>query len=281
MTKTRKRGETVRRLSLSRVYWLSITVALVIVALAARRRLVAPFAVDEAWARIQRDGVMRVGMDASYPPFELEEQGQFSGLDVDLARALADGWGVEVQFANIHFDGLYDALETHNVDLIISALPWDRMRTQDVLYSYAYLNAGQVLLALREDGQIDGIESLDGQTVAVELGAQAHQLARQLARDHGLDLEIAAEREPEDVLALVREGRAIALICDYVMAYEYMQSFPELTIVGEALSDEPFVIAARLDSPSLMAQVNAALLEWGGDGRLQEIKRLWLGPASG
>ena len=97
--------------------------------------------------RILASGVLRVGMDASYPPFETENaDGTCAGYDVDLARALAARWGVRAEFVNVHLDGLYDALRAGKCDVIISAIPYDRTMTRDVLYSTAYLNAGLVLV---------------------------------------------------------------------------------------------------------------------------------------
>jgi ABC-type amino acid transport substrate-binding protein len=238
------------------------------------------WAEDESWARIQNTGLLRVGMDASYPPFEVvDDTGQFTGLDVDLARMLAQRWGVGVQFASVHFDGLYDALKTERFDLIISALPYDRTMTRDVLYSHSYFNAGQVLVARRDDPRWPGQEDLDGLTVAVELGAEAHQLARQLARDQGWQVEVLPQREPDAVAAQVTEGRADLLICDRVTAYGLTKQHAELAIVGEPLTDEPYVIAARPGATTLMAEVNAALTDWRNDGTLEALQTRWLGGA--
>ncbi|MCJ7620524.1 MAG: transporter substrate-binding domain-containing protein, partial [Anaerolineae bacterium] len=65
---------------------------------------------DETWERIQRDGVMRVAVDASYPPFEyIDVAGNLVGYDIDLAHELGRSFGVDVEFVIISFDGLYDA----------------------------------------------------------------------------------------------------------------------------------------------------------------------------
>jgi ABC-type amino acid transport substrate-binding protein len=232
---------------------------------------------DETWARIQRDGVLRVGMDASYPPFELvDDAGQFSGYDVDLATALAERWGVTPVFVNIHFDGLYDALRTEKVDLIVSALPYDRTLTRDVLYSQSYFNAGQVLVAPAAAG-ISGVADLAGRRVAVELGAEGHQLLRQMVRDDGLAVNIVACREAEEVPALLAAGGADATVCDRVTAETYVAADPDLQIVGPALSDEPYVIATGYEARQVMEAVNAALDEWRADGRLGTWEARWFG----
>ena len=240
-----------------------------------------PLGSDRAWERVTQEGMLHVGMDASYPPFEnVDDDGQFVGLDVDLAQALGQRWGVEVVLVNIHFDGLYDAIEAGRCDVIISALPFDRMLTQDVLYSQSYFNAGHVLLTRPGTGILSA-DDLQGHTVAVELGAGSHQLAKLLQRDRGIDLEILALREADQVLAALRDGtadgggQADALICDRVTAYGYHHQAPELLILEPALSEEPLVIAAPIDAHRLMAEINAALSEWLLDGTLDAWQAQW------
>ncbi len=231
---------------------------------------------DETWQRIQEQGVVRVGMDASYPPFEwIDEQGEFVGYDVDLARELARRWDVEVQFFDIHFDGLYDALRAEKVDLLVSALPYDRTLTQDILYSEPYFNAGQVLVVPREEVSIRTVEDLEGKRTAVELGARAHQLLLQLARDQGLSAEVVTGRQAEEIFAFLREGDVDALICDRVMAYEHMEE-EEFLIVEPPLTSAPFVMAARADSPVLIKEVDEAIQVWRADGFLSDLEVRWL-----
>lgn len=231
---------------------------------------------DNTWQRIQKEGVLRVGMDASYPPFEwIDDQGEFVGYDVDLARELARRWGVEVQFFSIHFDGLYDALRAERVDLLISALPRDHTLTEDILYSEPYFNAGQVLVVPEGEASIRALEDLEEKRVAVELGAEAHQLLLQLVRDRGLAIEIVTGRHAEEIFSFLGEGSVDALICDRVTAYEYVRE-GVFHIVEPPLTSTPFVMAARADSPALVREVDEAIEAWREDGFLDDLKERWL-----
>lgn len=260
-----------------KITWATLTLGLALLIALASRLVGGALRRDEVWARIQREKVLRVGMDASFPPFEMvDAEGRFSGLDVDLALELGRRWSVEVRFVNVSFDGLYDALKMNKFDLIISALPYDRTLTRDLLYSPSYFNAGQVLLARGDDPALRSFDDLEGKSVAVELGSEAHQLVRRLARDKGMHIEILAEREPEGALALLRQGKADALVCDRVTAYAYLRDAEDLRLVGPPLTDEPYVIAARLDAPVLMEQVTQALEEWRANGLLDELLKKWL-----
>ena len=233
---------------------------------------------DDTWTRIQHDALLRVGTDASYPPFELvDEQGEYAGYDIDLAYYLADRWSVEVQFVNISFDGLYDALLAGKCDLIISALPYDRTKTRDVGYSQTYFDAGQVLVASSEDTSIQGVEDLNGKRVAVELGAEGHQLARQLARDKGLNIEVEPLQETLEVFEALRAGEADALIVDKVTALQYQGSGYPIRLVGEPLTSDPYVIAVPEEAPLTLEAVDEALTEWRTDGVLDDLTQHWFG----
>ncbi len=232
----------------------------------------------ETWDQIQAQGVLRVGMDASYPPFEwVDENGTFHGYDVALAEELARRWGVQVVFVNIHFDGLYDALYTQRVDLLLSALPYDEMLTRDARYSQPYFAAGQVLLVPQADTTTEAPADLRAGRVAVEMGATAHQLARSLDRDRALGWQVLPFRELDEAAAAVASGQADALLCDRVSALALLAAHP-LRMAGEPLTDEPFVIAVSPDAPRLLREVDAALADWSADGTLQRLAQEWLMP---
>ena len=79
---------------------------------------------DGTLAQIQQRGTLRVGLDASFPPFEnIAADGQIVGLDVDIAQAIATDLGVEPELVNIGFDGLYDALLARRVIWLFPACP--------------------------------------------------------------------------------------------------------------------------------------------------------------
>ena len=256
--------------------WLIAFLPAVAIVWLARDAVMTRLAGDETWDRIRSTGVLRVGVDASYPPFEwVEKDGTFLGYDIALATALAAKWQVSPQFVNVHFDGLYDALATHKFDLIISALPYDRTMTQEVLYSHSYYNAGQVLV-VNSGSQVHSLSQLAGMRAAVELGSEAHQLLRRLVRDEGLSVEIVAVRTIDEAANTLHAEQVDALVCDRVTAYELSGSLGNLELVDPPLTDEAFVIATRVDSPDLMREIDVAIAAWRDDGFLAALQERWL-----
>ncbi len=256
------------------VRWM-IAGGVVVLLVAAGLSLARGRADDGALERVQAGRVLRVGLDASFPPFEtLDAAGEVSGVDADLARALAARLGAEPTFVNIGFDGLYDALLADKVDVVISGLPYDARRTQDVIYSPPYFNAGQVLVARAGDTALDGSQALAGRTVAVEWGSQADMEARRLKQTIA-GLSILSRPTAQDALQALAAGQADAAIADGVSARQFMRSNAGQVRVVETLTDEPYVIASRARSRRLAEAIDRALLDLRESGELDRLIERW------
>lgn len=233
--------------------------------------------VDETWQRIQLSGVLRVGLDASYPPFEYIDgkTGEMVGYDVDLARLIGRELGVEAELINAGFDGLYPALKMGRFDCIISAFPYDPLLTRDVGFSIPYFQAGLTLVTRSDEGDIATVDDLGGRTLAVEWGAEGDVEARKLQRRlEGLTLVPCPT--PREALEAVRQGKADGALVDAVSAYQAIYRDPSLRIAQEKITDDPYVILVPLDSPQLLEAINEALARFHADGTLIRLREKWL-----
>nr|MBC7244435.1 amino acid ABC transporter substrate-binding protein [Chloroflexota bacterium] len=231
---------------------------------------------DPTWEQIQKSGVVRVGMDATYPPFEVQDEfGRFYGYDVDLVEELARRWGVRAEFINIHFDGLYDALLTGKCDLLVSALPYDETLTEDVLYSPSYFNAG-LLLAVREgERRIASVNSLGDKRVGVSLGSAGHLEARRIQEQACIPLQIVPFASSWEALQALRAGEVNAAIVDSVSAYCFVHDPGGIRYLKKFLSDEQYVIAMRPDSGYLWKRIADELAHMKKEGFLLTLQEKW------
>ena len=231
---------------------------------------------DPTWERIQRSGVVRVGMDATYPPFEaITEAGQFAGYDVDLANELARRWGVRAEFVNIHFDGLYDALQASKCDLLLSALPYDETLTQDVLYSPSYFNAGLLLVVRADEQGIRGVNNLENKKMGGEMGAGGHLEARRLEEQARIPLQIVPFNAPREALQALRSGAVDAAIVDSATAYGFARDPGGIRFFKQFLVDEQYVIAMRPDSGYLWQRIVDELARMRKEGFLDALQERW------
>ncbi len=229
---------------------------------------------DKVWERIQREGVLRVGMDASYPPFEfVDAQGNIQGLDVDLAEALAERFGARLEIANVGFDSLYDTLQDKKFDIIVSALPYDPFLIKDFAFSHAYFNAGLRWVARPE--VLSELPDVGGKRIAVQLGSSADVEARVVQRRFPSMILLTYDEIAQVAEALER-GDADAAILDGVSALQFTRTHPEFGVGERLLTDEPYVIAIPLDAPRLKKEVNRALVDFRESGRLDAWVERWL-----
>lgn len=233
-------------------------------------------ATDPTWEQMQQNGVVRVCMDASYPPFGVQDaSGSFHGYDVALMEELARRWGVGAQFINIHFDGLYDALLAGKCDLILSALPYDETLTEDVLYSPSYFNAG-LLLAVREDERrIRGVGGLADRKVGVELGTTAHLEAQRLLEQARIPVQIVTFAGAEQALQGLQAGEVDAVIADSVSVYQFARASGAIRYLKKFLSNEQYVMAVRPNSGYLWKRIADELARMKRERLLEALQDRW------
>lgn len=235
---------------------------------------------DRTWDRIQTTGQWRVGLDASFPPFEdLDDAGQPFGFDVELARAIAAYWGVQAQIEGVGFDGLVDAVYAGRIDSAISALPYQPERTQEVAFSDAYFEAGLVLVTPASETAIASVDDLANRRLAVEWGSEGDVQARLLRRRFP-DLALLPSDTPQAALLAVADGRADAALVDHISALQATAGDSRLAISPRVVVSDPYVIVLPRKAPMLQAQVGEALRALQADGTLDALVTRWFGTTS-
>ncbi len=234
---------------------------------------------DGTWLAMQERGLWRVGMDPSFPPFNLlDEQGAVVGYDVDLARALATSWGLELEIVPIGYDSLLDALKAGRIDSVVSAVPYDPRGTRDYGFSPPYFEAG-VRLAVRAGSPITGVAALPPQAlVAVEWGSMGDLVGRRLQRE-GAAIELAPYATPDEAIAALAEDERIsALLLDQVSLRQAQGRGVAVEAVGPALESNPYVIVAPLTATVLRERIATTLADLQAQGVLAELETRWFGP---
>lgn len=236
------------------------------------------------WASVERPGPpvkelfpygeMRVGVDASYPPFAVATATDLFGLDIDLGRALANRMGVPIRFVNMGFDGLYDSLKADQVDVLISALLIDPSKTNEVRYTFPYYNAGLVLVS-NSKRPLDAMQNLAGHTLAYEFGSEADIVARAWLRRIQA-FQTSTYELPEHALESVRLRLADAALTDATSARLYLRNHPDWQATYTDVTNSFYAIAVRMDRERTWDTVNRALQSLADDGILAAIIKRWL-----
>jgi ABC-type amino acid transport substrate-binding protein len=222
-------------------------------------------------------GVVTIGTNAEYPPFEyVDENGDIAGFDYDLVNAIAERAGFEPEFVNTRWDGIFVALASGEFDMVASAATITEEREEIVDFSNPYFNAGQ-MIAVRE-ADADTIFS-EADLAGMRIGVQAGTTGDIYASENIPGAEVVRYEEITLAFQALGSGDVDAVVNDGPVSADIISSNPELgaVLVGEPLSDELYGIAVQPDKPELLDAVNAALAELIADGTYADIHLKWFG----
>ncbi|HSI68309.1 MAG TPA: transporter substrate-binding domain-containing protein [Planococcus sp. (in: firmicutes)] len=217
-----------------------------------------------------------VGIDATYPPFEFQEDGEYKGIDIDLIQAIAENQGFEIEFNPMDFSGIIPALQAGQLDVAIAGMSITEERKEIVDFSDPYFDAGLSLVVREDNDDITSLDDLDGATVAVKSGTTGAQFARDNQDEYGY--EITQFEDSPSMFQEVSNGNADVLLEDYpVIAYAIAESGLELKTVGERLTGDQYGIAVlQGENQDLLEAINAGLQELRDSGEYDEILNTYL-----
>ena len=219
-------------------------------------------------------GEIVVGVDASFPPFALDDGETMLGLDIDLAGAIAAELNLPVRFSNIGYYALHDALISGQVDILVSALRIDPARMDDLRYTQSYFDNGLVLVRAA-DAPASDIKSLAGARIAYEYASSADGQVRAWEAD-GQSIAKLPYELPQYALDALRLGLADAAIVDATTLRLYLGAQREWQVRYERLTHEPYAIAVRIDRAHARQLVDGALETLIESGKLARIVDKWL-----
>jgi len=217
-------------------------------------------------------GVLRVGTDATYPPFEMVDtrSGQPEGFDIDIMNAVCriNNWRPE--YIVTPFDGMISGLKSKKYDCIISAMTITPQRQAIVSFSQPYYLAGQVVAVPVEDTVIKSVENLSGRKVGVQLGTTGERLAKTLP-----GVEVFSFDNIGAAFIDMENGHIDAVLNDLPTSEEYIRLKGRAKIVGELLSKEYYGIAVRRQDGRLLKRIDSSLTIIKESGEYDKISQKW------
>jgi len=224
------------------------------------------------------DGVLTIGSDIAYAPFEFFEEGTETpdGLDVDLGEALAAALGVDAEFMNTGWDGIIPALETEDFDALMSAMTITDERSEVIDFvAYITVGTGIVVPTGNPDGITD-LEDLCGKTVAVQVGTIQVDLLEAQNDDCTEDINILVFDTNPLAVTDLRTGGSDANFSDFpVAAEDAAKSDGDLEVVAPQIDPEPYGIGIRKGSTELKGVLEDALQAIIDNGTYASILADW------
>jgi polar amino acid transport system substrate-binding protein len=218
---------------------------------------------------------IRVGTDATWPPFEQvnEQTKAIEGFDIDLMKAIAEKGGFEVEFVNVGFDPLLAGMAQCSYDAAISAITITDERQKSMLFSDPYFAAGQIVTVRADNTDITSKDNLSGKKVGAQIGTTGVLEAQKIS---------GATVKTYDTVDLafqdLANGQIDAVIADNPLALGFIgKSNGKLKSVGEVFTNEQYGIAVCNKNTDLVTKINKGLAEVKSSGQINELATKWLG----
>jgi polar amino acid transport system substrate-binding protein len=214
---------------------------------------------------------------ADYPPYEFYEtargEGEPIGFDIDIANAIAEKLGYEIEISDMDFNGIIPALQSGRADFAMAGMTPTEERKENVSFSSIYYDAKNTIVAAADSG-FKTYDDLDGQTVGVQLGSIQEEEAKTKVEE-GANFTIESRNKISELIQEIKAGRIDAAIIENTVAQGYINANEDLEFT-ELESDEAAgsAIAFPKDSP-LVDEFDEALAELKESGELDALITKW------
>lgn len=212
-----------------------------------------------------------IGTDTTFAPFEFRDSnGEMTGIDMDLMRAIADSQGFEVEIRSLGFNAALQALSSGQVDGVIAGMSITDERKAIYDFSEPYFESGVQMAVDENDDTVKGYEDLAGKTVTAKTGSEGETYAKSIADQYGF--QVNSLDQSATMYELVKSGNAVAVFDDYpVLAYGIAQNNGLKTVTEKVPGGSYGFAVNKGDNPELLAAFNDGLAELKANGEYQKI----------
>jgi ABC-type amino acid transport substrate-binding protein len=216
-----------------------------------------------------------MGTNAAFPPFEFTTTnglvGEFDGIDVAIAKKIADSMGKELKIEDMEFDGLIASVSTGKVDMAVAGMTATEERKQNVDFSDTYYVASQVIVVGKDCTDITKAEDLkNDKTVGVVLGYTGDSIVTD-------DLQIPEDKITRanrgiDIVQEVKNNKLDAVVIDSATGKALAEN-NDLKVIEdpEVFDTEEYAIAVKKGNTELLEQINKVLAEMKESGEIEEL----------
>ena len=227
------------------------------------------------------DGVLSMATEATFPPYEYYDGDAIVGIDVEIAQAIADKLGLELQVTDIAFDSIIPGVQSGKYDLGLAGMTVTDERLEQVNFSDSYATGVQVVI-VKEGGKVTSVDDLfaDGASnvIGTQTGTTGFLYATWDIQDAGLG-EVKSFAKTTDAVEALKNGQVDCVILDNEPAKALVAANEGagLSILDTEYAVEDYAAAISKDNTALLEAINGALKELIADGTVQSILDKYIG----
>ena len=212
------------------------------------------------------EGILTMGTNAAFPPYEYYEGDTVVGIDAEIAQAIAEKLGLSLEIVDMDFNSIITAVQSGKVDVGIAGMTVEPDRLENVDFTDSYATGVQVVI-VTEDSEIASVDDLEGKLIGTQEGTTGWSYC---SEDYGDDMVIPYTNGATAVQALL-DGKVDCVVIDQQPALSFVEANEGLKILETEYAVEDYAIAVSKDNTALRDAINTALNELIEDGTVQGI----------
>ncbi len=217
-------------------------------------------------------GKLTMSTNAQFPPYEMvADDGSFEGIDVEIAAAIAEKLGLELQVDDMDFDSALLAAQNGKSDMVMAGVTITDERMAVMDFSDTYANGVQVVI-VKEDSDIASIDDLEGKMIGTQQGTTGYLYCSDTPENGGYGEEnVTAYADGATAVQALINGQVDCVVIDNAPAQEFVKANPGLKILDTEFTNENYAIGVAKGNTALLDAINGALKELIADGTVQQI----------
>ena len=238
---------------------------------------------QDNWSKYQKQGSITIGFDNTFVPMGFEEKnGKYAGFDIDLAQAVSEKLGIQVNFQPIDWDMKETELQNGTIDAIWNGYSATDERREKVAFTIPYMENQQVLVS-KKSQNIQSVKDMNNKVLGAQAGSSGYldfEAQPDLLKNQVKDQKANQYQSFNEALIDLKNDRIDALLIDRVYANYYLQSegiLNDYNVFSAGFESEAFAVGVRPADKTLLATLNQAFVELYKEGKFQEISQKWFG----
>ena len=224
-------------------------------------------------------GKLTVGTSPDFPPFENMENGEYVGLDVELAKDIAEKLGLEVEYKNLQFDAIIPAVAAGGqVDLGMSGITVDPDRQKQVDFSDTYYVDDQCIVTMKSNADVTADDQSALNASGIVIAVQSGTTGETYAQENFPNATTQPYGNATDSFAALQSGQATAVVTNKAVGAKMVaDAYTDAQVIKEIATGEEYGIAVNKDNTALLDAVNDAIKQLQDDGTLDNLYAKYLG----
>ncbi len=218
-------------------------------------------------------GKLTMSTNASFPPYEMvADDGSFEGIDIEVAGAIAEKLGLELQVDDMGFDAALQAAQTGKSDMVMAGVTITEERQAVMDFSNSYANGVQVVI-VKEGSPIQTVDDLaNANMIGCQMGTTGYTFCSDTPENGGFGEDhVTPYDDGAAAVQALMNGQIDAVVIDNKPAQEYVAANPGLKILDGDFTNEDYAIGVAKGNTALLDAINGALEELTNDGTIQSI----------